>query len=254
VTILRISALAERTGIPATTLRYYEGAGLLTAARSAAGYRLYGDDAIQRLQFISSGKLLGLSLNDIRELVALQQSGVCTHVRERLLTLVKRRIGEADRRMAELAAFKTHLARAHQELGTAAPEGACGPACGCLVTTPDHPGRVDMTIGRRPAAPDPAMPSVACTLDGALMGDRIQEWRDLVAEAVAREPLPQGLRLTFPADPDLAARISRLAMDELDCCAFYSFTVDLSPRTLTLTIRAPDEAAGVLSELFGLPA
>jgi DNA-binding transcriptional MerR regulator len=54
VTSLRISELATRTGVPATTLRFYETAGLLPAERTASGYRVYGEDAVQRLSFISS--------------------------------------------------------------------------------------------------------------------------------------------------------------------------------------------------------
>ncbi|MET8538999.1 MerR family DNA-binding transcriptional regulator [Streptomyces sp. NPDC005065] len=56
----RISQLAERSGVPATTLRFYEDAGLLPADRTPSGYRMYGEDAVERLAFISSAKLLGL--------------------------------------------------------------------------------------------------------------------------------------------------------------------------------------------------
>ncbi|MDG9719768.1 MerR family DNA-binding transcriptional regulator [Streptomyces sp. DH24] len=45
----RISQLAERSGVPATTLRFYEDAGLLPADRTPAGYRVYGEDAVERL-------------------------------------------------------------------------------------------------------------------------------------------------------------------------------------------------------------
>ena len=44
VDTMRISQLATRTGVPATTLRYYESAGLLPAGRTAAGYRVYGQE------------------------------------------------------------------------------------------------------------------------------------------------------------------------------------------------------------------
>ncbi|HEX4249696.1 MAG TPA: MerR family DNA-binding transcriptional regulator, partial [Pseudonocardia sp.] len=37
---MRISQLAERSGVPATTLRFYESSGLLPSGRSPAGYRL----------------------------------------------------------------------------------------------------------------------------------------------------------------------------------------------------------------------
>jgi hypothetical protein len=51
---MRISQLADATGVPATTLRFYESAGLLPAERTAAGYRLYHQDAIERLAFIGA--------------------------------------------------------------------------------------------------------------------------------------------------------------------------------------------------------
>ncbi|MGA6160644.1 MerR family transcriptional regulator [Stenotrophomonas sp. NPDC087984] len=53
---MRISQLAERTGVPATTLRFYDDAGLLSAGRSPIGYRLYGEDAVARLTFIGAAK------------------------------------------------------------------------------------------------------------------------------------------------------------------------------------------------------
>ena len=48
----------------ATTLRFYEGAGLLPG-RTPAGYRVYGEDAVERLGFIGAGKHLGLLLEEI---------------------------------------------------------------------------------------------------------------------------------------------------------------------------------------------
>lgn len=57
---MRISQLAERSGVPATTLRFYEGAGLLPADRTPAGYRSYDEDAVERLAFIGAAKRLGL--------------------------------------------------------------------------------------------------------------------------------------------------------------------------------------------------
>jgi DNA-binding transcriptional MerR regulator len=118
VTSLRISELATRTGVPATTLRFYETAGLLPADHTAAGYRVYGQDAVQRLAFISSAKVLGLPLEEIRDLLGVWEQGVCAAVRERMLPLVAERIADADRRQAELAAFSTRLAEVHEQLST----------------------------------------------------------------------------------------------------------------------------------------
>ncbi|MGW7750765.1 MerR family DNA-binding transcriptional regulator [Streptomyces violaceusniger] len=44
---MRISQLAERSGVPATTLRFYESAGLLPADRTPHGYRSYREDAVE---------------------------------------------------------------------------------------------------------------------------------------------------------------------------------------------------------------
>jgi MerR family transcriptional regulator, copper efflux regulator len=78
---MRISQLAERSGVPATTLRFYEGAGLLPAGRTAAGYRVYGEEAVERLRFIGAAKHLGLALDDIGELLHVRESGACAEVK-----------------------------------------------------------------------------------------------------------------------------------------------------------------------------
>ena len=65
--LLSVSQVARRTGVTVRTLHHYEALGLLRpAARSAAGYRLYGEAELRRLQHIVSLKALGLSLDAIR--------------------------------------------------------------------------------------------------------------------------------------------------------------------------------------------
>jgi len=83
----RISQLADRVGVPASTLRFYETAGLLPAERTPSGYRVYGEGAVERLAFISSGKLLGLSLEEIGDLLGVWEQGVCAAVRVRMAPL-----------------------------------------------------------------------------------------------------------------------------------------------------------------------
>lgn len=130
----RISQLAERCGVPATTLRFYEDAGLLPAERTPSGYRVYGEDAVERLGFISSAKLLGLALEEIRELLDVREEGVCAAVRARMVPLVVGRIAETEGRIAELSAFSAHLATVYADLSGPAPEGGCGPDCGCTTS------------------------------------------------------------------------------------------------------------------------
>ena len=77
MTDLLISQLADRTGIPATTLRFYETAGLLPAGRTPGGYRVYGEDAVERLGFIIPAKRLGLPLEEIAGLLHVWADGSC---------------------------------------------------------------------------------------------------------------------------------------------------------------------------------
>ncbi len=134
-------------------MRFYEQAGLLPAARTGSGYRVYDEEAVRRLEFIGSGKRLGLPLEEIRELLGAWEQGVCAEVRERLRPLVAARIAEAEQRIAELTVFAAHLATVHEDLGGPAPVAACGPGCGCVPTDP--PGPVLVELGwPRPADAD----------------------------------------------------------------------------------------------------
>jgi DNA-binding transcriptional MerR regulator len=64
---LTVSALAGQVGLSADTVRYYERVGLLPEpARSAAGYRLYDQDAVGRLRLIRGAQRAGLRLREVR--------------------------------------------------------------------------------------------------------------------------------------------------------------------------------------------
>jgi DNA-binding transcriptional MerR regulator len=69
---MNIGQLARQAGVPIDTVRYYERQQLLpTAARSAGGYRIFGEPDLRRLRFIRRAKTLGFSLEEIAELLAL---------------------------------------------------------------------------------------------------------------------------------------------------------------------------------------
>ncbi|MFF4541076.1 heavy metal-responsive transcriptional regulator [Streptomyces aureus] len=258
MTTYRISQLAARSGVPATTLRFYEEAGLLPADRTPSGYRVYGEDAVERLAFISSAKLLGLALEEIRELLAVREEGVCASVRARILPLVADRIAETDGRIAELRGFSMHLTGVHADLSVPAPAGACGPDCGCTTggpATAAGPAPIMLSPTRLSPESEPWRNApVACTLDAAKLGKRTEQWQRLIDEAKGREELPDGVRLVFPADTDLAGKLAALAAAEQACCAFFDFTLHLTPTALHLEVRAPESAAGRLADLFGATA
>ena len=104
-----IGELARRSGIPAKTLRYYEDIGLLDPPeRTASGYRRYNPDVVDRLTFITSSQALGLTLGEIRSIIALRDDGQppCGHV----LDLLVHRSNEIDQKIRELRALKIDLA------------------------------------------------------------------------------------------------------------------------------------------------
>ncbi|MDQ0158018.1 MULTISPECIES: Hg(II)-responsive transcriptional regulator [Bacillales] len=66
----RISELAERCGVNKETIRYYERLGLLSEpSRTKAGYRMYPEESVDRLQFIKRMQDLGFSLAEIDKLL-----------------------------------------------------------------------------------------------------------------------------------------------------------------------------------------
>ena len=68
--VLRIGEVSRRSGLSVKTLRFYERRGLLLpSGRTPAGYRVYTEADLPRLDFIREAKALGLTLAEIRELV-----------------------------------------------------------------------------------------------------------------------------------------------------------------------------------------
>jgi DNA-binding transcriptional MerR regulator len=105
---LTISALAESLGLSTDTLRYYEREGLMPRAeRTAAGYRSYGEDAVERLTFIRGAKCMGLRLADIKELLDVRDRGQCPcgHTKD----LVDRRLAEVEAEIQQLSAVRRQL-------------------------------------------------------------------------------------------------------------------------------------------------
>lgn len=109
---MKIGELAGRCGLPVKTLRFYEDEGLLHAVgRSSGGYRLFGEESLQRLEFILRLKALGLSLEEIRESLAVHDGGrlPCADIQRQPLAQIER----IDARMSELRQLRKHL---HQTL------------------------------------------------------------------------------------------------------------------------------------------
>jgi DNA-binding transcriptional MerR regulator len=103
-----ISELAATLGLTADTLRYYERLGLLPPPpRNAVGYRLYGEDTADRLNFICGARRMGLRLADIKELLDIRDRGLCPCGPTK--DLVERRLGEVDAEIRQLNTVRAQL-------------------------------------------------------------------------------------------------------------------------------------------------
>ena len=104
-----ITEVAAEVGVSSDTLRYYEKAGLVVpSGRTEAGYRLYGDDIVDRVRLIKGAQRSGLRLADIRQLLEVKDLGGCPcgHTQE----LVARRLSEVDAEVRGLRHLRRQLA------------------------------------------------------------------------------------------------------------------------------------------------
>jgi DNA-binding transcriptional MerR regulator len=105
---LFIGRLAKQVGLNPRTIRYYEGLHLLSPPlRSESGYRLYTAETAELLRFIQKAKSLGLTLAEIREIIALRQRGdmPCPHVH----TLLTERVRTLSQQIKDLTLLRDEL-------------------------------------------------------------------------------------------------------------------------------------------------
>src|SRR5262249_36777979 len=123
-----IGELAAEFGLNPKTLRYYEQIGLLPAPRrTRAGYRLYVADR-ERLGFILKARSIGLTLDEIVEILALQRQGQrpCGHV----LTLLDRKGAAIDQQLRAREDVRRDPVTVRQEAADGIP--ADGAFCGII--------------------------------------------------------------------------------------------------------------------------
>lgn len=126
---VRIGALAREFGLNPKTIRFYEQIGLLPPPqRSAAGYRLYGAADRERLRFIAKAKALGLTLQEIGEILALREAGI--EPRQHVQALIARKLADVDEELRRLSAHRRELLALQAE-ATVTP-CSCTPFCGII--------------------------------------------------------------------------------------------------------------------------
>jgi MerR family copper efflux transcriptional regulator len=145
--MLKIGDVAKLSGIGIEALRFYEKSGLLERpARTESGYRMYGRDVLERLDFIKQSQALGFSLDEIKRIVEDARAGAspCDEVRE----IVRLRLEELDERMREMRRYRKELSETLEEWDRVG--RAPGHVCGLIEGTHlEHQAGMKKGLGKR---------------------------------------------------------------------------------------------------------
>jgi len=105
---LTVGQLAARAGVRTDTIRYYEREGLLPDPHRTEGeHRRYGDADVDRLLFIRGAQRLGLRLAEIRDLLAVRDTGACPC--EPASDLLRRHVSQIEQDIRRMSALRDEL-------------------------------------------------------------------------------------------------------------------------------------------------
>src|SRR5687768_3117776 len=105
---MRISELAQRTGVSPHALRHYERLGLLRPTRTSGGYRDYPESVRREVIFIAMSRKIGFSLKSIAEYLPADRSGRLRI--DQMIDAMRERIAEIDRELGALQAQRALVA------------------------------------------------------------------------------------------------------------------------------------------------
>ena len=131
---MRISELADKVGVPVSTVRYYERIGLLAEpARTGSGYREYDDDSATRLLFVTRARKLGLTCDQVVELLPIWGGANCTPAHDEVARLIEDKKAEIAARIQELTTFAAQLDSVRTILESTPPPHTCRTDLSCCV-------------------------------------------------------------------------------------------------------------------------
>jgi DNA-binding transcriptional MerR regulator len=125
---LKIGQLAARLGLNARTIRFYEQAGVLPEPeRTVSNYRLYSEEDERRLRFVKTAQRLGLTLGEIKEILAVRDRGErpCSYLAE----VIDQRVREIDERLRELRLLKGELTQLRERMAEQGVDESDSPYC-----------------------------------------------------------------------------------------------------------------------------
>ncbi|MCW8333823.1 Zn(2+)-responsive transcriptional regulator [Vibrio sp. SCSIO 43135] len=107
--MFQIGELAKRCGVTADTLRFYEKNLLIQpAGRSDSGYRLYNEENQKQVSFILKAKDLGLSLDEIKELLEIKLEAT-EHSCSEVKSITSAKLALIDEKISELTRIRGAL-------------------------------------------------------------------------------------------------------------------------------------------------
>ena len=242
--LLTIGALAERAHVSTSMLRFYEREGLLRPARrSASGYRLYGAQAEQTLLFIRRAQRLGLSLEDIRVVLAGQgRNGISGKT---VVGIAEQRFLEIERRLTELLVLRHELELFLETLAQRVGRSAGGAAGRLYRDLLEHMcGGHDGHVA--PSSMTRLMRRIGCSLANTererifavLRGRHVHVWRE-----------GDGYTILVPGhDADVVAALGALKDAEAGCSAHVDLTLTETSEGQLLTARG--DGAFLFAQLF----
>ncbi|MQQ09766.1 Cu(I)-responsive transcriptional regulator [Epibacterium sp. SM1979] len=104
---MNIGDVAERSGLPAKTIRYYEDIGLIRPHRSANGYRCFAENDLHKLAFLARARALGFSIEDCRTLLGLYEDD--TRASADVKALAQEHLTKIEAKIADLEAMRDTL-------------------------------------------------------------------------------------------------------------------------------------------------
>lgn len=105
---MNIGDVAELSGLPAKTIRYYEEIGLVKPLRSGNGYRTFRESDVHKLAFLGRSRALGFSISDCRSLLALYENE--ERASAEVKQIAQEHLDRIDKKIAELMEMRATLA------------------------------------------------------------------------------------------------------------------------------------------------
>jgi MerR family copper efflux transcriptional regulator len=149
-----IGEAAQASGLPVKTIRYYEEIGLIPHAMRTngsvrgGGHRIYREADVGRLRFIHHARLFGLSLADIRELLALAEGKGCPSRQPEYRKILRRHLDEIDERVRHLLGLRAAIENLMSPARQANAQECSWNTCACIQPMEPAPSSAARPSGR----------------------------------------------------------------------------------------------------------